>query len=85
MVIVKATHGDLIYWLWFLSKVDFPETEVKDYPGWVFAIIVILSAFPVISIPLVAIYKLIRCGLKRKTSKRTGTNPYINDGYDIET
>jgi hypothetical protein len=69
----------------FLSQVHFPETEAKDYPGWVFAIIVILSVFPVISIPLVAIYRLIRCGLNRKSSKRYGISPYINNSYDIET
>ena len=65
---------------------SFPQaqTELKDYPDWVFAIIVILSVLPVISIPLVAFYRLIRCGLDRKSSKRSGANPYINNGYEIE-
>ncbi|XP_059899555.1 sodium-dependent neutral amino acid transporter B(0)AT3-like [Gadus macrocephalus] len=73
------------YPAWNPDYVHFPETEAKDYPGWVFAIIVILSVFPVISIPLVAIYRLIRCGFNRKSSKRYGINPYINNSYDIET
>uniref|UniRef100_A0A8C4ZEP1 Transporter n=1 Tax=Gadus morhua TaxID=8049 RepID=A0A8C4ZEP1_GADMO len=73
------------YPAWNPDYVNFPKTEAKDYPGWVFAIIVILSVFPVISIPLVAIYRLIRCGLNRKSSKRYGISPYINNSYDIET
>uniref|UniRef100_A0A8C5EJ65 Transporter n=1 Tax=Gouania willdenowi TaxID=441366 RepID=A0A8C5EJ65_GOUWI len=37
----------------------FPQTETKVYPDWVFAIIVLLCVVPVISIPLVAIFRLI--------------------------
>ncbi|XP_059899422.1 sodium-dependent neutral amino acid transporter B(0)AT3-like [Gadus macrocephalus] len=73
------------YPAWNPDYVHFPETEAKDYPGWVFSIIVILSVLPVISIPLVAFYRLICCGLDRKSTKCSGTNPYINSGYEIET
>ncbi|CAL8297702.1 unnamed protein product [Lota lota] len=73
------------YLAWNPDYVHFPEAEAKDYPGWVFAIIVILSVLPVISIPLVAIYRLICCGLNRKSSMRSGTNAYINSSYEIET
>ncbi|XP_030202408.1 sodium-dependent neutral amino acid transporter B(0)AT3-like isoform X3 [Gadus morhua] len=83
--VVIQTQEHPQYPAWNPDYDHFPETEAKDYPGWVFAIIVILSVFPVISIPLVAIYRLIRCGLNRKSSKRFGTNPYINNSYDIET
>ncbi|XP_070778450.1 inactive sodium-dependent neutral amino acid transporter B(0)AT3 [Enoplosus armatus] len=62
----------------------FPETEVKPYPDWVFAIIVLLCVLPVISIPLVALYKLIFCTIK-KSSARGDLNPYCNDSFEIET
>uniref|UniRef100_A0A8C9Y025 Transporter n=1 Tax=Sander lucioperca TaxID=283035 RepID=A0A8C9Y025_SANLU len=56
----------------------------KPYPDWVFAIIILLCVLPVISIPLVALYKLICCRIK-KSSARTDLNPYCNDGFEVET
>ncbi|KAF1381405.1 hypothetical protein PFLUV_G00153600 [Perca fluviatilis] len=63
----------------------FPQTEVKPYPGWVFAIIILLCVVPVISIPLVALYKLICCRIRRSSAARTDLNPYCNDGFEVET
>uniref|UniRef100_A0A8C6PJ25 Transporter n=1 Tax=Nothobranchius furzeri TaxID=105023 RepID=A0A8C6PJ25_NOTFU len=48
------------YHTWNPDYDQFPKTEVKSYPDWVFAIIVLLCVVPVVSIPLVALYKLIR-------------------------
>ncbi|XP_068587385.1 sodium-dependent neutral amino acid transporter B(0)AT1-like [Cebidichthys violaceus] len=62
----------------------FPKTEVKPYPDWVFAIIILLSALPVIPIPLVALYKLI-CSRIKKSSARTDLNPSCNGGFEVET
>ncbi|XP_022602707.1 sodium-dependent neutral amino acid transporter B(0)AT3-like [Seriola dumerili] len=62
----------------------FPQTEVKPYPNWVFAIIIILSAVPVLSLPLVAIYKLICC-MRKRSSPPAELNPYFNDGFEVET
>ncbi|XP_029022658.1 inactive sodium-dependent neutral amino acid transporter B(0)AT3 [Betta splendens] len=62
----------------------FPQTEQTPYPDWVFAIIVLLCLVPVIPIPLVALYKLIRRAI-RKPSARADPNPYCNDGFEIET
>ncbi|XP_054483484.1 inactive sodium-dependent neutral amino acid transporter B(0)AT3-like [Anoplopoma fimbria] len=62
----------------------FPKTEVKPYPDWVFAIIVLLSVLPVIPIPLVALYRLICCRIK-KSSAHTDLNPSYNDGFEVET
>jgi len=39
--------------------------EVKSYPDWVFTIIVLLSVVPVIPIPMVALYRLVCCGIRR--------------------
>ncbi|XP_017276500.1 inactive sodium-dependent neutral amino acid transporter B(0)AT3-like [Kryptolebias marmoratus] len=52
----------------------FPQTEVKFYPGWVFAIIILLCVLPVVSIPLVALYKLIRPKIRQSTT-RVEPNP----------
>lgn len=56
---------------------------MKSYPDWVFAIIILLCVLPVISIPLVALYKLI-CRIK-KSSAHVDMNTYCNDGFEVET
>ncbi|XP_029976899.1 sodium-dependent neutral amino acid transporter B(0)AT3-like [Salarias fasciatus] len=60
----------------------FPQTELKQYPGWVVAIIVLLCVVPVISIPAVAVYKLI--GRFRTSSTAANFHPHGNDAFEIE-
>ncbi|XP_038164974.1 inactive sodium-dependent neutral amino acid transporter B(0)AT3 [Cyprinodon tularosa] len=72
------------YPAWNPDYESFPETEMKPYPDWVFAIIVILIVAPLVSIPLVAVYNLIRRGLK-KSSDKGSLNPYKNEAFEIET
>ncbi|KAM4550341.1 inactive sodium-dependent neutral amino acid transporter B(0)AT3 [Fundulus diaphanus] len=62
----------------------FPETESKSYPDWVFGIIVLLIVMPVVSIPLVALYKLICCGIKG-SSNQVSLNSHNNEAFEIET
>ncbi|KAM4540009.1 inactive sodium-dependent neutral amino acid transporter B(0)AT3 [Odontesthes bonariensis] len=62
----------------------FPQTEVKEYPDWAFGIIILLSVLPVISIPLVCLYKLI-CPPIKKSSTSVDLNPYSNGGFEVET
>lgn len=48
---------------------NFPALAKLPYPGWIYAIIFILSGVPALVIPAVALYKLIRnrcCGKKEK-------------------
>ncbi|XP_071355541.1 inactive sodium-dependent neutral amino acid transporter B(0)AT3 [Trachinotus anak] len=71
------------YFAWNTLYELFPETEVKPYPDWVFAIIILLSAVPVLSIPLVAVYKLIKYRLQR-SSTGAERNPYWNNGFEAE-
>ncbi|CAN9503799.1 unnamed protein product [Ophioblennius macclurei] len=71
------------YPAWNPDYEKFPETDMKEYPSWVFAIIVLLCAVPVISIPLVALYQLIR--RFRKSSRRQDFNPYDNGAFVIES
>uniref|UniRef100_G3NXN6 Transporter n=1 Tax=Gasterosteus aculeatus aculeatus TaxID=481459 RepID=G3NXN6_GASAC len=62
---------------------QFPLAEQKQYPDWVFSIIILLSVLPVIPIPLVALYRLI-CSRIRNSSAPTDLNPYCNDGIYIQ-
>ncbi|XP_034401374.1 sodium-dependent neutral amino acid transporter B(0)AT3-like [Cyclopterus lumpus] len=62
----------------------FPKTEDKPYPDWVFAIIILLCVLPVISIPLVAIYRLI-CSRIKKSGGHVDLNPNSNGGFEVET
>lgn len=60
----------------------FPDTEPVEYPDWVFAIIILLCVLPVISIPIVALYALIR--RVKKSSKRAELSAYSNGGFEAE-
>ncbi|XP_068431083.1 sodium-dependent neutral amino acid transporter B(0)AT3-like [Clinocottus analis] len=82
-IVVQAQQHPT-YPAWNPAYELFPKTEVKPYPDWVFAIIILLSVIPVISIPLVALYKLICCRIK-KSSARTDPNPSCSDGFEVET
>ncbi|KAM3858647.1 sodium-dependent neutral amino acid transporter B(0)AT3-like [Diretmus argenteus] len=75
-------HKHPTYPAWNPNYVDFPLRDVTPYPDWVFAIIVLLSALPVAPIPLVALYRLIRWWIFRRSSEvhRISPNPYVNDG-----
>ncbi|XP_068431327.1 sodium-dependent neutral amino acid transporter B(0)AT3-like [Clinocottus analis] len=82
VAIQAQTHPS--YPAWNPAYVLFPQTEVKPYPDWVFAIIILLCVLPVISIPVVALYKLI-CSRFKKSSSHLDLNPYVNDGFQAET
>ncbi|KAK7139606.1 hypothetical protein R3I93_016675 [Phoxinus phoxinus] len=69
------------YPAWNPQYEKFPEPEVKPYSDWVFAVCVLLSSAPVLSIPAVAVYRLVR----RQTRSPTGhsyPNPYSNQNQD---
>uniref|UniRef100_A0A8C2WRP7 Transporter n=1 Tax=Cyclopterus lumpus TaxID=8103 RepID=A0A8C2WRP7_CYCLU len=61
-----------------------PAYVNKPYPDWVFAIIILLCVLPVISIPLVAIYRLI-CSRIKKSGGHVDLNPNSNGGFEVET
>ncbi|XP_072304525.1 inactive sodium-dependent neutral amino acid transporter B(0)AT3 [Eucyclogobius newberryi] len=56
------------YPTWNPSYELFPQTKTLQYPDWVFAIIILLCAVPVIPIPIVALYGLIRSGIRRSSN-----------------
>ncbi|XP_056283443.1 sodium-dependent neutral amino acid transporter B(0)AT3-like isoform X1 [Pseudoliparis swirei] len=63
--IVVQTQQRPTYPTWNPAYEQFPKMEVKSYPDWVFTIIVLLSVVPVIPIPMVALYRLVCCGIRR--------------------
>ncbi|KAF4081794.1 hypothetical protein AMELA_G00165140 [Ameiurus melas] len=74
------------YPTWNPQHPEFPDAEVKPYPDWVFAICVLLSALPVVPIPIVALYHLIRRLRHSDTHTHTLShtqpqNPYSNGAY----
>ncbi|XP_070995079.1 sodium-dependent neutral amino acid transporter B(0)AT1-like [Oncorhynchus clarkii lewisi] len=84
--VVAQAQTHHTYAAWNPDYVNFPDTEVLPYPDWVFAICVLLSSVPVISIPLVAIYRLVCCmsGRHSKDRLHNDPNPYANEGYVVE-
>lgn len=71
------------YPTWDPSYEEFPETKTVEYPDWVFGIIILLCVLPVISIPIVALYGLIRRGLRRSSTEAELT-VYSNGGFEAE-
>uniref|UniRef100_A0A6Q2WVV0 Transporter n=1 Tax=Esox lucius TaxID=8010 RepID=A0A6Q2WVV0_ESOLU len=55
--VVVQTETEPTYDAWNPEYVHFPLADVQPYPRWVFAICVLLSALPCISIPAVALYR----------------------------
>ncbi|XP_074542591.1 inactive sodium-dependent neutral amino acid transporter B(0)AT3 [Halichoeres trimaculatus] len=82
-VIVQAQSYPM-YPAWNAEKEPFPGTDMKPYPTWVYAIIILLCVVPVLSIPLVALFRAIKRGMK-KTPPPADPNPYDNDAFEIET
>ncbi|XP_072529448.1 inactive sodium-dependent neutral amino acid transporter B(0)AT3 [Salminus brasiliensis] len=74
------------YAAWDPAYESFPDSVVRPYPDWVFAICILLSSVPVIPIPIVALYRLIRRRTHRDTQhKQQHTpppNPYNNMAFD---
>ncbi|XP_062384884.1 sodium-dependent neutral amino acid transporter B(0)AT3-like [Sardina pilchardus] len=75
------------YPAWNPDYVDFPQTEVQPYPTWVFVICVVLVAIPVVPIPIVALYRLLKQKLciPRKLDSNKSSNPYANKGFNMDS
>ncbi|KAM6935298.1 sodium-dependent neutral amino acid transporter B(0)AT3-like [Lycodopsis pacificus] len=76
-VVVEAEKRPT-YNAWNPDYEHFPLADVQHYPGWVYSICVLLSVLPVVSIPLVALYKFMGF-LKKYIMKRHNRNPYENE------
>ncbi|XP_046875663.1 inactive sodium-dependent neutral amino acid transporter B(0)AT3 [Hypomesus transpacificus] len=75
------------YAAWNPDFKDFPQFDVQPYPQWVFAICILLSTVPVLSIPLVALFHFILWAKRRRSSQRhrNRANPYDNGGYVVHS
>ncbi|KAM4027675.1 sodium-dependent neutral amino acid transporter B(0)AT1 isoform 2-T2 [Anomaloglossus baeobatrachus] len=62
--VVKVSQ-ELLYITWDPSYSEFPKSKEQAYPGWVYAIIVILAGVPSLVIPVIAIYTFIRRCIKK--------------------
>ncbi|XP_010706909.1 sodium-dependent neutral amino acid transporter B(0)AT1 [Meleagris gallopavo] len=75
---VVKVNEELLYSVWNPNYEEFPKPQKIGYPGWVYAIIVIIAGVPSLIIPVFAIYKAIRnCCQKR--SDRTGLISSISE------
>uniref|UniRef100_A0A3Q3JY70 Transporter n=1 Tax=Monopterus albus TaxID=43700 RepID=A0A3Q3JY70_MONAL len=82
-VVVQAQQHPA-YPAWNPAYELFPKTELKPYPDWVFAIIILLCVVPVISIPIVALYHLICCIRKKSPAHYEQNHCYNNDSFEGE-
>ncbi|XP_069586540.1 sodium-dependent neutral amino acid transporter B(0)AT1 isoform X2 [Ranitomeya imitator] len=62
--VVKVSQ-ELLYITWDPSYDEFPKSKEQPYPGWVYAIIVILAGVPSLVVPGIAIYIFIRRCIKK--------------------
>ncbi|XP_041665718.1 sodium-dependent neutral amino acid transporter B(0)AT3-like [Cheilinus undulatus] len=87
-VVVQAQDYPVypVYPEWDPDMDPFPGDVKKPYPGWVFAIIILLCVIPVIPIPLVALYRLVCRQMKScggagpNSSRRRGFKSGDGDG-----
>lgn len=68
----------------YLSQVNFPAPEILTYPGWVYAICILLTTVPCLLIPLWALYQFIKF-LRKRLADRQAERFYDNEGYAVET
>ncbi|XP_034854681.1 sodium-dependent neutral amino acid transporter B(0)AT1 [Mirounga leonina] len=57
---VVKVKEELIYSVWDPAYEEFPKSQKVTYPGWVYAVVVIVAGMPCLAIPGFAIYKLLR-------------------------
>ncbi|XP_011947497.1 PREDICTED: sodium-dependent neutral amino acid transporter B(0)AT1 isoform X1 [Cercocebus atys] len=57
--VVKVSE-ELTYSIWDPGYEEFPKSQKISYPNWVYAVVVIVTGVPCLTIPSYAIYKLIR-------------------------
>uniref|UniRef100_A0AAY4D927 Transporter n=1 Tax=Denticeps clupeoides TaxID=299321 RepID=A0AAY4D927_9TELE len=73
------------YPAWDPEYEKFPLPWVQPYPDWVIAICVLLAGVPVLPIPLVALYQLVKFLISRQKrgSRHAPNNPYTNQAFEM--
>ncbi|XP_026795715.3 sodium-dependent neutral amino acid transporter B(0)AT3 [Pangasianodon hypophthalmus] len=82
-VVVQAQQKPT-YEAWNPDYVNFPAPEILTYPGWVYAICILLAAIPCSFIPLWALYQFIKFLIKYLADRQVKIC-YDNEGYEVET
>ncbi|OWK02358.1 hypothetical protein Celaphus_00018138 [Cervus elaphus hippelaphus] len=67
---VIKVREELTYNIWDPGYEEFPKSKEIKYPGWVYAVVVIVAGVPCLVIPCFAIYKLIRNFFQRPGDQR---------------
>uniref|UniRef100_UPI002955A159 sodium-dependent neutral amino acid transporter B(0)AT1 n=1 Tax=Panthera onca TaxID=9690 RepID=UPI002955A159 len=67
---VVKVNEELIYSVWDPAYEEFPKSQKVTYPGWVYAVVVIVAGVPCLAIPGFAIYKLIRNHCQRRGDRQ---------------
>ncbi|XP_039592891.1 inactive sodium-dependent neutral amino acid transporter B(0)AT3 [Polypterus senegalus] len=81
--IVVQAQVPATYDAWNPNNPKFPTPQTEDYPGWVFAICILLVVFPCICIPAVAIYRFGQW-IKGRLHRHNHSNAYDNKTYEAE-
>ncbi|XP_017331755.1 sodium-dependent neutral amino acid transporter B(0)AT3 [Ictalurus punctatus] len=82
-VVDQAQHKPT-YEAWNPDYVNFPAPEILTYPGWIYAICILLTTVPCLLIPLWALYQFIKF-LRERLADRQAERFYDNEGYAVET
>ncbi|XP_041932359.1 sodium-dependent neutral amino acid transporter B(0)AT3-like isoform X1 [Alosa sapidissima] len=70
------------YPAWNPDYEHFPKTEIQPYPGWVFAICILLATVPVLPIPFVALYRLAQnITTTKQPANDTALKASVNKAY----
>lgn len=67
---VVNVNEELIYSIWDPNYDEFPKSQKVPYPDWVYGVVVIVAGVPCLTIPIFAIYKLIRNCCQRPESQQ---------------
>ncbi|KAI4574333.1 hypothetical protein MJG53_012509 [Ovis ammon polii x Ovis aries] len=67
---VIEVREELTYNIWDPAYEEFPKSKEIKYPGWVYAVVVLVAGVPCLVIPGFAIYRLIRNHFQRPGDQR---------------
>ncbi|XP_003340647.1 sodium-dependent neutral amino acid transporter B(0)AT1 [Monodelphis domestica] len=73
---VIKVNEELTYSVWNPEYEEFPKSEKKAYPGWVYAVVVFVAGIPCLAIPFFALYKFIRNRCQKKNDQQGLVNSY---------
>ncbi|KAM9096136.1 sodium-dependent neutral amino acid transporter B(0)AT1 [Sarcophilus harrisii] len=73
---VIKVNEELIYSVWDPAFEEFPKSDKKSYPSWVYAVVVFVAGIPCLIIPGFALYKFIRNRFQKQHDQQGLVNTY---------